>query len=77
MFTHNWTRKLTGFALVVWALAVMVQVFKGVAVNLYELATSAGIIISVAAAKSIGTDAVNKLKTGEKGTSTPVVSKNP
>jgi hypothetical protein len=58
----NFTRKLTLFALVIWALAVVVQVFKGTAINLIELATSAGIIIGVAAAKSIGTDAVKNGK---------------
>jgi hypothetical protein len=54
----NFTRKLTAFALLVWAVVVVAQTLKGGAVSLMELATSAGIIIGVAAAKSIGTDAV-------------------
>jgi len=37
---------------------VLVRVFDGEAVGLTDIATSAGIIIGVAAAKSIGTDAV-------------------
>ena len=78
IFVHNWTRKMTGFALVIWAVAVLVRVFNGEAVGLTDIATSAGIIIGVAAAKSIGTDAVNKVKSSNgEATSTPVVTKNP
>ena len=87
MFT-NWTRKLAGFALLVWTFAVVWYVLHlnwqvaptpaEWATFLTQLAISAGIIVAVAAGKSIGTDAVNKVKsTNGSVTSEPTVTKNP
>jgi hypothetical protein len=79
MFYENWTRKLVGFSLLVWAGVVLWRtIVLGESVGLTDLATSAGIIIAVAAAKSVGTDAVNKVKSANGAvTSEPVVTQNP
>jgi hypothetical protein len=56
---ENWTRKLSAFALLVWAFAVVwrLSVLRDMP-SLTEIATSAAIIVAVAAGKSIGTDFV-------------------
>ncbi len=59
----NFTRKATVFALLVWAAVVLYRAFGlHEPVGLTDIATSAALIIGVAATKSVGTDAVKASK---------------
>ena len=83
---ENFTRKMAGFALVVWALVVFAVTWlmlhepapptlREWGGFLWAAAGTAGVIIGLAGAKSVATDVANRRKTP--GTSTPVKTENP
>ena len=89
MCYENWTRKTGGFVLIIWALVVLAVTWVSCrGESMPTLAEWGGFItaailagagvLAVMGGKSIGTDAVNKVKSvNGTVTSEPTVTKNP